>query len=250
MVSEVIGGIRRLRESVVGILRIRPVRPETVKKGKVRPAEFQAGLGGSGFCIVRDRYVVTAFHVLNQRKPRDPKDKFYAFVVPENGNQAFHFPVVGFALERPDLDIAVLELGPCAASGVSLAPTPVSFDNIPDGTRVLTLGFPAPEITGLNLDPQGNYLGGRVFLMSHANEGIVSAQYSVGSVPVYELNVAWHHGESGGPIATLESSPAAFSLMQQYRTIQSPHGIVAGPHRGCALYAVRAELKTLGALTR
>lgn len=63
---------------------------------------------------------------------------------------------------------------------------------------------------------------------------------------MYELNIGWHHGESGGPIVSLTDPLAAFSMMQQYRNVQSPHGIVAGPRRGCALSLIAAELAELG----
>ena len=235
-----------VRESVAAILRVQPVRPETIKRGKVRPATFKAGFAGSAFCIVADGYLLTTHHILNGGQPRDPKDKFFAFIVPQNGLLAHHFPIISFPVVRPDLDIAVLEVGPCATAGVRIPALPISFTQQADGDRVVTVGFPAPEISGLNLDPQGNFLGGQFFLKSHANEGIVSAQYGIGGVQVYELNVDWHHGESGGPIVTLTDTPAAFSLMQHYRNIKSPHGIVAGPHRGCALSAIRQELTTLG----
>ena len=240
--------IPTLRDSVAAVLRIRMNRPKTVKKGKVRPAQFQASLGGSAFCVVADRYVVTAFHVLNGGQPRNTADKFYAFVVPGNGDLAFHFPIVAFPVERPELDIAVLEIGPCATAGVHLPAIPVSYTPRTDGTRVITVGYPAPAIAGLNVDSQGEYRGGQFFLKSHANEGIVSAKYTLGDLLVYELNVGWHHGESGGPIATLEDQPAVFSLMQHYRNIQSPHGTVAGPHRGYALLGVQQELTALGVI--
>lgn len=235
-----------VRQSVAAILRVRMVRPETVKKGKVRPAQFQAALGGSAFCVATDRCLVTAFHVLNAGQPRNTQDRFYAFVVPGNGDSAFHFPVIGFPVERPDLDMAALEIGPCATAGVSIPAVAVSFDRQPDGARVITVGYPSPEIVGLNVDAQGNFLGGQFFLKSHANEGIVSAQYVIGAVPVYELNVGWHHGESGGPIAALADRPGVFSLMQHYRNVQSPHGTVAGPHRGYALSAIQSDLTGLG----
>ena len=51
---------------------------------------------------------------------------------------------------------------------------PVAFQPFEDGQRVLTVGFPAPEIHGLNMDPQGNFVAGQFFLKSHANEGIVA----------------------------------------------------------------------------
>ena len=46
----------------------------------------------------------------------------------------------------------------------------------------------------------------------------------------------------------LEDQPAVFTLMQHYRNIQSPHGVVAGPHRGCALSGVQQELTALGVM--
>jgi hypothetical protein len=109
------------------------------------------------------------------------------------------------------------------------------------------MGFPAPEIADIRVDRSGEYRGGQFFLKSYANEGMVSAQYVAGSGKVYELNVGWHHGESGGPIVVPTDPPAAFSLMQHYRNIRSPHGIVAGPHRGCALSVIQQELLGLGA---
>ncbi len=99
---------------------------------------------------------------------------------------------------------------------------------------------------GLEVDHHGNFHGGQFFLKSHANEGIVSAQYVTDGVLMYELNVGWHHGESGGPVADEADRPAVFSLMQHYRNIQSPHGMVAGPHRGCALSGIQRELTALG----
>jgi hypothetical protein len=85
-----------------------------------------------------------------------------------------------------------------------------------------------------------------MFLKSHANTGIISAQYSMGQILDYELNVGWHHGESGGPIATASDNPAVFSLMQHYRNVQTPHGVVAGPHRGVSLSLIQQDLVNLG----
>ena len=98
--------IRSIRDSVAAILRVHITRPETVKKGKARPRQVHAALGGSAFCVVADRYLVTAFHILNEGKPRNPSDKFYAFVVPGNGDPMFHFPVVAFPVERHDWSTA------------------------------------------------------------------------------------------------------------------------------------------------
>jgi hypothetical protein len=81
---------------------------------------------------------------------------------------------------------------------------------------------------------------------SHANEGIISAKYEMGIKTIYELNVGWHHGESGGPIAIPFMPPTVFSIMQNYRNIQSPHGIMAGPHCGCDFLNIQNELTLLG----
>lgn len=52
-----------VRRSTVAILRIQLERPQSVKKGKVRPAKFRVSFG-SAFCIVENRYLLTACHVL------------------------------------------------------------------------------------------------------------------------------------------------------------------------------------------
>jgi len=244
--SDLITSIPTIRESVAAILRLHIVKPEKVIKGKVKPPQIGVALVGSAFCVVENKYLVTAYHIFNQGKSRDPKDKFYALIVPANGDLAYHFPVISFPLEKPDIDIAVLEVGPCATIGQYIPSIPVSFSQQVDGSRVVTVGFPAPEISKLSLDQQGEYQGGQFFLKSHANEGIVSSKYRIGGVLIYELNVGWHHGESGGPIVALTDPPVAFSLMQNYRNIKSPHGMVAGPHRGCALSMIQHELTNLG----
>lgn len=243
--------IARIRESVAAILRIQQIRPEKVKKGKARPASFRASIVGTAFCVADNRYLITAHHIFNNGEPRDTKDKFYIFTVPANGDNAYCFPVSGVPFASKELDMAIIEIGSPMAQGINIGALPITFRDQPDGQRVVTLGFPAPEITGLNVDAQGNFLGGaQMFLKSHANEGIVAAQYILGpgqqKLPVYELNVGWHHGESGGPIVTLEEPLAAFSLMQHYRNIKAPFGTVAGPHRGIALKVLQSELTNLG----
>jgi hypothetical protein len=242
---ELPAAIKTVRESVVAIARVHLLKPETVEDGKVQPGKVNISFG-SGFCLARDRYVITAHHVLNGGQPPEAGDKYYAFVVPQNAEAAYHFPVAGIPVQKPEFDMAVLELGPCATPGVSIPALPISFAPPPDGTHVVTLGFPAPEVVAVNVDNQGNYLGGQFFLKSHANEGIVAAQYLLGRLQVYELNIGWHHGESGGPIVRLSEPLAAFSMMQQYRNVQSPHGMVGGPRRGCSLAHIANELAALG----
>ncbi len=177
--TDLISAIPKVRNSVVAVLRVHLSRPETTKKGKTRPAKVDCSFG-SAFCVVEDRYLVTAYHVLNGGKPRDPKDRFYALTVPNNGDPAFHFPITGFPVERPELDVAVLEIRPCPVPNIHLPALPVSFRPFPDGTGVVTVGYPAPEIASINIDADLNYRGGQFFLKSHANEGIISAKYMLG----------------------------------------------------------------------
>ena len=244
--SELIPAISAVRASVAAILQLHTNAPERDDKGNLLPGKVLGTLGGSAFCVGADKYLITAQHVLNGGKTRDPDDKFYALIVPGNGHRAFHIPIVSFPLERKDLDMAVLELGPMPAPDFHIPALPVSFDQQDDGMRVVTVGFPSPTIAKFSLDAQGNYSGGEFFLKSHANEGIVSAHYLMGESLFYELNVGWHHGESGGPVVALTDPPSVFTLMQHYRNIQAPHGTVAGPHRGIALSMIRKELGELG----
>jgi len=245
MTADFVQAIQKVRDSVVAILCIHVVPSEIADEGEGPLGRFNCSFG-SGFCVTADRYLVTAHHVLNGGEPRDPKDRYYALTVPGNGAPAYHFPITAFPIERPGLDLAVLEIGPCPTPDIHLPALPVSFQPFPDGTPVVTVGYPSPEIASIEVDPQLNYLGGQFFLKSHANEGIVAAQYDLDDQRMYELNVGWHHGESGGPIASAGSSPVAFSLMQHYRNVNSPHGVVAGPHRGFALGCVADELAALG----
>ena len=245
--SDLSSAIQQTGDAVAAILRLHTVKPATAKKGTAKPAKISAGFAGTAFCIVENRILLTSYHVFNNGKARDPKDKFYAFIVPQNGPQAHYFPVVGYPFESLDLDMAIIEVGACATAGVNMPALPGTPEAQPDGSRVLTIGFPAPEIVAINVDQNSGYRGGQFFLKSHANEGIVSARYQLDSVDFYELNVGWHHGESGGPIVRLDDPVAAFSLMQLYRNIKGPLGEIAGPHMGRALKAIEQELIAVGA---
>lgn len=240
--------ISDIRDSVVAVLKVHMSKPAKQKKGKIRPPQFQVSLVGTAWCIVDDKYMVTAHHIFNDGKPRITSDKFYVFTVPQNGPKAFHFPVTNYILEDATSDMAIFEVGPSPLSGATIKSCPITLKTQIDGSRALTYGFPAPEITSAEVDQDGNWKVGNFFLKAHANEGIVSAGYDLGGLIFYELNVGWHHGESGGPIFTLESEvPTVFSIMQQYRNIQSPHGIIPGPHRGRSLLAIEDKLTELGA---
>jgi S1-C subfamily serine protease len=243
--------IAGVRDSICAIMRIHEeTRAPRKAEGKGQPSSSQFGVSfaGTGWCIFADRYVVTAHHVLNDMKARLPKDKFVVFTVPGNGDKAYHFPVKGFVVEDASSDLAILELGPAATPGQHIPAVPVTFARPPDGSRVVTFGFPAPVIQKVSLDRNGDYVaGGSNFLLKgHANEGIVAAQYDFGPDWAFEFNVAWHHGESGGPIF-LQQPLAAFAVMQLYRNVKSPHGVVAGPHVGRSLAAIQGQLASCGA---
>lgn len=234
------------REATVAILRYRKVASQKVKKNKTVPAKYQL-FWGSGLGIVADRYVLTAFHVLNGGEPRDVRDKFVVFTVPGNGPAAHHFPVIGFPIESPAADLAVLEVGPSTIAGAHLPALALSSASHPDGTRVLTLGFPAPEVQAIDISESDEYRSGQFFLKSHANEGIVAAQYAANGSLIYEFNVGWHHGESGGPVLSYDENPTAFTVMSHYRNVPSPNGVLAGPRRGFALSSIGQSLTSLGA---
>lgn len=245
IMTELQTAIASIRSSACAILRIR--RGKTRRKKGVETLDFQLGFVGSAVCIRENELVLTAHHVLNGGKQRHKNDKFYAFIVPDNEEQAFQFPIQGFPLEDPTHDLAVLELGPCVDSARVIHAAPISFQPFPDGTRVVTYGFPAPEISGANVDKEGGFRGGgRFFLKGHTNEGILAAQYDLDIGRFYEFNVGWHHGESGGAVAVIEPV-AVISVMQQYRNINSPHGVVPGPRRGIALSALKDQLEGMGA---
>lgn len=231
--------IAAIRDSACAIMRV--TKKTTPHKGKPPKVEVNVGFVGTAWCIEPDRHVVTAHHTLNRGQARDHDDRFYVFTVPGNGQTAHPFPVTGFPLEDSTNDLAILEIGPSHDAGQHIPAVPVTMDRPPDGTRVYTYGFPSPQVASANIDEQLNFGGGRFFLKGHANAGIVAAQYDFNGQWYYEFNVGWHHGESGGPVVR-EEPLAAVAVMQHYRNIQSPHGVVAGPHRGIELATIQQQL--------
>ena len=241
--STLIPAMKELRPCVADVMRIRPDRRKRHPRQK---AVFNLAFVGTAWCIA-DGIFLTAHHVFNSAAMRDRGDKFTLFLVPDNGNSAFHFPVVEYVLEDAVHDLAILRIDPSAGQ-IRAQCLPVTFRQVDDGTGAITCGFPAPAIAGGQVAPDGSWLGGgKFFLKSHANAGIVAAHYPLDPYgPLYELNIEWHHGESGGPICQVEPL-AAFAVMQRYRNIQSPHGIMAGPHFGVALEVIEDTLKNAGA---
>lgn len=244
--SDLVESIAQIRDSVVAVLRIHRVSTGGDAKLGATPPQFQIAIVGTAWCIVENRLLLTAHHVLNGGQPRDPSDRFFIFAVPQNGPVAYHIPVTAFPLEAPESDMAALEIAPPAAGVPRIPAIAVTFETQPDGQRVLTYGFPSPTIAKASVDANGNWLGGELFLKGHANEGIIAGQFGINNQLIYELNVGWHHGESGGPIIRVAPA-AAFSMMQRYRNIQTPHGTVAGPHQGTSLSVIERALRDLGA---
>ncbi len=246
--AALIGTIPPVRAATCALLRVQASKPSGAKKAKTK-AKFEASVVGTATCIVGDRYLITAHQVLNSGQARRPEDRFYAVIAPVDGSHLFHFPVVGFPVENPDLDLAVLEIGPCANGVEHLGAMPLTLDRVPDGAQILTMGYPSPLITDLEIDPDGEYLDSTMQLRPHANSGIIAAQStdSRGDV-VFEFNVAWHHGESGGPAVRLDPSPALFAVMTDYRSIQGPRGgVMAGPYQGRSLKPLESALREFGA---
>ncbi|MBA7522995.1 hypothetical protein ES705_15117 [subsurface metagenome] len=208
--SDLVRSITAIRNSVCAILRI---HRETQNR-------FQLTIVGTAWCIVPRRIFVSAFHILNNGQPRNPNDNFFRFFVPNNGPRAWPTPVVNFLLEDANVDMAILEVNSAPLQALQIPAIPVTFESVPDGERVLTCGFPAPRIVRPNVDQNGNWIGGELFLKSHANEGIISGQFDISGIRIYELNVGWHHGESGGPILRIKPL-SAIAIMQRYRNIQS-----------------------------
>ena len=145
--------------------------------------------------------------------------------------------------------LVLLEAPVPADRKIEVPAIPITVTPPPDGTPVLTYGCPAPAIANATVSEEGNLTAIRTILFTHANTGIVAAQYRISPSKdlLFEFSVGWHHGESGGPVLRLEPDVAAFAVMQHYRNIQGPHGTMAGPRRGLALASIREDLRNAGA---
>ena len=242
--KELIPAIAHIRRSACAILRVRAKRNVSSTDPALVP-RFEMGFVGSGVCIVEKKYVLTAQHIFNGGQARDVNDKFVVFTLTENNLQAFHCAVIGFPIEHATHDLAVMELGKPVDARFVLEPLPISMDTFVEGSEVVTYGFPSPVVTGANLDAEGNFLGGgNFFLKGHANTGIVSACYDLQGAIHYAFNVDWVHGESGGIVCDL-ATLHLFTIMQSYRTIGTPNGVMAGPRLGRGFQSIAKELRAL-----
>ncbi len=250
MHQELVAATPMTRHATAAILRVRRGKVTAAKKGKAaRPQKYDADIVGSATCIVANKYLLTAHRVLNGGEARQPDDKYYAMIAPDNGTQLFHFPIVSFALESADLDLAVLEMGPCVNGNKRLVALPLSMREVDDGTSVIAVGYPASPVFELEVDAEGNYLSGSSELKSHVNTGIVSACFpDLRGHPIYEFNFGWLPGQTGGPMVRLGTPRALFALMRDFRPIRTADGsVIPGPYQGISLKPAESALRQLGA---
>jgi hypothetical protein len=231
-----IDAIHTVRNSVCAVLRIRPT-------GK---NQADGKIVGSAWCVVDNKYLVTANHIFNDSQKREPTDRFYVFTVPNNEGFSYHALVTSFLLENAMSDMAIIEIDSSANKNFYVTDIPITLRQHQDGEQILTMGFPEPVLERFEIDDNFNYVTGAFFLKSHANEGIISAQYEMGDHFFYEFNTGWFPGESGGPIVSMEPL-AAFSIMQQTRDINTKHGVIPGPCQGRSLSMIEDSLQLIGA---
>lgn len=235
----VVAAIRAVRDSVGALLRL-TLDPTS--------GTFHVVLTGTVWCVVPDRVFVTAHHVLNDGKARDPNHRYFVVQAPKNGSLLHYWPVTSFLIEDSQRDMVVLEAPVPPGAPIAVPAVPVSLAPPPDGTSVFTYGCPAPVITSATVSPQGDLTSLHTVLFTHAATGIVAAQYPIPTGDtLLEFDVAWHHGESGGPVLSVADPPVAFSIMQRYRIIQGPLGRMDGPRQGLALVSLGPLLSSLGA---
>lgn len=227
--------IAHVRRSVVALLKV-SAAPVV--------GQFALHIVGTAWCAVANRVFVTAWHVLNSGQARRAEDRFYLLYAPDNGPKLHFFPVQQFVLEDSAADLAAFVAVPPPGSGLHFPALALHTGPVLDGSPVLTYGYPSPVIAGARVSSEGLLQELHTGLFSHANEGIVSSQYAHAGGWLFELNVGWHIGESGGPVFGLEQH-AVFAVMQFYRNIQSPHGVVAGPHCARSLTTIIDRLEKL-----
>jgi hypothetical protein len=231
--------VAKAREAICAVVRVR----------RGDGGAVHVDVSGSAWAAGSPSTFVTASHVV---RPRPAGQRWYVARRTSPASTALEiWPVAEIALEDADLDVAVLRV---PASTVR-APLPLLLDHVEDGTRVLTFGCPSARIQDAVVSPRGELQGASAFLAPFANEGIVSGHYDVSTEdapprhlgPLYEFNVSWLNGESGGAVIRVEPF-GAFAVMQSYRKIPTPIGDVPGPRRGFGLAHLRDRLGALGML--
>lgn len=242
--------IAAIRDSVCAVMRVRKGHADSQSVAQSLPGStggnHRAEFVGTGFCIVDDTVVLTALHILNDGDPPLETDEFHVLTAPSNGPFVYPIPVLDIMDHNVDVDFAMLRIK--VPKGESFPALTLTASSVPDGSEVVTYGFPLPDVVSVSLTRGGRLLteGTKLFLKGHANTGIVAAQYEYTGVTHYEFNIPWHYGESGGPIV-LKEGAAALSMMQQRRTTNRSHTLVRGPSRGRAFGCWRPNLLAVGA---
>jgi hypothetical protein len=234
-----IEAVARARDAICAVVRVR----------RDDAGAARVDVSGTAWAGGTPSTFVTAGHVVS---PRPAGQRLYVVRRTSPASTALEiWPVEEIPLEDPELDVAVLRV---PASTVR-SPLPLVLDHVEDGTRVLTFGCPSARIQDGVVSPRGELRSAQAFLAPFANEGIVSGHYDVSTEepaprhlgPLYEFNVAWLNGESGGAVIRVEPF-GAFAVMQSYRKIPTPIGDVPGPRRGFGLASLGERLRALGML--
>lgn len=192
---------------------------------KIKPTstrgQFEVGFVGTAWCIADDKFLVTAHHVFNDGKSRNPGHRYYVFAVPGNGATVFMFPVINFPLEDQANDMAIVEIGSPLHGAYTLPSVPVTFTRPVDGEAVLTYGFPAPQVAAANIAPVGTLIGTQTALFGHANEGIVAAQHDISGAWAYEFNVRRRR--------VVRFDPATAVALRGWKASQAAERLAFGP---------------------
>ena len=146
--EDLVRAVASVRDSILAVLRIHRSPVKSVHGAIQAPIQFEVSIVGTAWCIVADRFLLTAHHILNKGALRDPEDRFFVFSVPGNGDAAYHTPVISFPIESPQTDMAILEIARPVSPMPPIPPVPVTFALQQDGQRVMTYGFPTKYCEG------------------------------------------------------------------------------------------------------
>ena len=200
---------------------------------------------GTGFCIHRDGIVVTCNHVLETFMPKPIVQQIADAGGPANqptpavsitpavmffdsrrfADSLAVFPVpAATVIGKMDFDLAMIRVPIHAAFKAGGYPTVEiePFEDIHEGMEIATCGFPL-----------GNYLGDQIgTVTSSFTKGILSSIIPTGDTPEqyvkgFQLNLTATHGNSGGPVFSMESGKV-FGVLQRgiaTRDGQHMHGL-------------------------